>query len=71
MKDRYILGVGYPKYNEWSPSVFMMKAKDGDRRAHGYIEVGERIPKSALTGDGKWRLILERVKLTRGMGKGD
>jgi len=61
MKDRYILGIGYP-YFWWdhrSVSIDKPRERGGSWKS---IEIDGKIPLDALRKHFKWKLVLEPIK---------
>jgi hypothetical protein len=61
-KTRWVLGVGYPERDAWGSAVYMNRTKENYSGDGEYIHCSDRIPKSALTGKDKYRLVLEKVE---------
>jgi hypothetical protein len=58
LKTRWVLGTGFPFTGMDKDVVGLFRDRDGYQN----VIIGLRIPKSALTGKNKYRLILEIVE---------
>lgn len=57
-KDRYVLGIGYPKILDSGYGVGLY----GSLQTYMSLFLGTMVPEHALFGGEKYRLVLERVK---------